>query len=164
MKIVSLKCPQCGASLDNEKSSFCSYCGARLYLDDGSKNININYKNEDVAKIREIEVNKELELNKRQEESRNGKKFVIGSILFIAFFVIGFMSLFNGIKKGSDIQEQELQSIVNEIYIDINAGKYESALIKAQSLHYTADWSNDIKEKWNDTREYLIKIIEEKMK
>lgn len=85
-------------------------------------------------------------------------------IFFIAIFIIGFASLFSGIKKESDKQERELQSIVNEIYTDINAGNYDSALIKAKSLHYTADWSDEVKEKWDDTRESLIKIIEEKIK
>jgi len=64
----------------------------------------------------------------------------------------------------SKSQEQELQNIVNENYIDINVGNYESALIKAKSLHYTANWSSEIEEKWDDTRKAIIKIIEEKMK
>lgn len=166
MELKKLRCPECGANFESdEKVSFCSHCGAKLYFDDGTKNINYNYnyKTEDMAKIKEIEVNRELELNKRQEEKKSNKNFLIGMILFIAIFIIGFASLFNGIKKGSDSQEKELQSIVNEIYADINAGNYESALIKAKSLHYTADWSHEIGEKWNDTRESLIKIIEEKM-
>ena len=94
---------------------------------------------------------------------RSQKKVGLGLILFFVIFIIGFSSLFMVIKKGSDSQERELQSIVNEVYVDINAGNYESALIKANSLHYTADWSSEIEEKWNDTRESLIKIIEEKM-
>lgn len=163
MELKKLKCPECGANFESdEKVSFCSHCGAKLFFDDGTKNINYNYnyKTEDVAKIREIEVNRELELNKRQELSRDGIKFALGVILLIAIFVIYFMSIYNK----SKLQEEELQSLVNEIYIDINAGNYDSALIKANSLHYTADWSSEIEEKWNDTRESLIKIIEGKMK
>lgn len=165
MELKKLRCPECGANFEsNEKVSFCSHCGAKLFFDDGTKTINYNYKTEDVAKIKEVEANKEIELNKRQEESRSQKKVGIGLIIFFAIFIIGFGSLFMGIKKGSDTQERELQSIVNEIYIDINTGNYETALIKAKSLHYTADWSSEIEEKWDDTRKSLIKIIEEKMK
>lgn len=167
MEIKKLKCPECGANFEgDDKVSFCSHCGAKLFFDDGTKtiNYNYNYKTEDLAKIREIEVNRELELNKRQEELHSQKKTGIGLILFFAIFIIGFASLFGGIKKGSDKQEKELQSIVNKVYADINAGNYEAALIKAKSLHYTADWSSEIEEKWDDTREALIKIIEEKMK
>ena len=64
----------------------------------------------------------------------------------------------------SKTQEKNLQNTVNEIQNNINSGNYEVALIKAKSLHYTAKWSNDIKEKWDDTRESLIEIIEGKMK
>ena len=163
MEIKKLTCPECGANFESdEKVSFCSHCGAKLFFDDGTKtvNYNYNYKTEDVAKIREIEVNRELELNKRQNESLEWKKFVIGAIVFIAFFVILFMSIYNKSKS----QEKELQSIVDSIYVDINAGNYDSALIKAKSLYPTDVWSNEQEEKWISTRESLIKLIEGKMK
>lgn len=163
MELKVLKCPECGANFESdEKVSFCSHCGAKLFFDDGTKtvNYNYNYKTEDVAKIREIEVNRELELNKRQNESLEWKKFVIGAIVVIAFFVILFMSIYNKSKS----QEKELQSIVDSIYVDINAGNYDSALIKAKSLYLTDVWSNEQEEKWNSTRESLIKLIEGKMK
>ena len=163
MEIKKLTCPECGANFESdEKVSFCSHCGAKLFFDDGTKtvNYNYNYKTEDVAKIREIEVNRELELNKRQNESLEWKKFVIGAIVVIAFFVILFMSIYNKSKS----QEKELQSIVDSIYVDINAGNYDSALIKAKSLYLTDVWSNEQEEKWNSTRESLIKLIEGKMK
>ena len=114
MELKKLKCPECGANFESdEKVSFCSHCGSKLFFDDGTKNINYNYnyKTEDVAKIREIEVNRELELNKRQELSRDGIKFALGVILLIAIFVIYFMSIYNK----SKLQEEELQSLVNEI-------------------------------------------------
>lgn len=167
MELKTLKCPECGASFENdEKVSFCSHCGTKLYFDDGTKtvNYNYNYKTEDVAQIRKIEVNRELELNKRKEEKTANKSFLIGMILFIAFFIIVFNSFFNGIKKESYAQEKELQNIVNEIYIDIDNGNYEVALIKANSLYLTEVWSSEQEEKWNNTRETLIELIEEKMK
>lgn len=70
------------------------------------------------------------------------------------------MSIYNKSKS----QEKELQSIVDSIYVDINAGNYDSALIKAKSLYLTDVWSNEQEEKWNSTRESLIKLIEGKMK
>lgn len=194
MEVKVLRCPECGASFEsNEKVSFCSHCGAKLYFDDGTKNINYNYRMEDVAKIKEVETNKELELNKMKTNSRFleskwlltflfsfgiiiiifmaifiyvsnatnlANKFWLSVLLFIVFYIVIFTYLHNK----SDKQEKELQSIVNEVYADINSGNYESALIKTKSLHYTAKWSNDIQAKWDDTRETLIKLIEDKMK
>lgn len=196
MEIKKLRCPECGANYESdEKVSFCSHCGAKLFFDDGTKtvNYNYNYKTEDAARIREIEVNRELELNKRKANSRfvdnkftlgilfsfatviivvmamfmygsnvtNLKnKFGLGVLLFFALYTVLFMYLYNKSKT----QEKNLQNMVNEIQNNINSGNYEVALIKAKSLRYTAKWSNDIKEKWDDIRESLIKIIEEKMK
>ena len=37
MKIISLRCPQCGADLNVESSRqfiFCEYCGQKIYIDD----------------------------------------------------------------------------------------------------------------------------------
>lgn len=66
MEYKSFKCPECGANIDNINASFCSSCGVKLHFDDGSKNINIHYKNEDVAKIKEVEANKEIKIKENQ--------------------------------------------------------------------------------------------------
>lgn len=193
MEYKSFKCPECGANIDNINASFCSSCGVKLQFDDGSKNINYNYKMEDVAKIKEVELNREIELNNIKTNSRfvdnkftlgilfsfatviivfmamfmygsnatNLKnKFCLGVLLFFALYTVLFIYLYNKSKT----QEKNLQNMVNEIQNNINSGNYEVALIKAKSLRYTAKWSNDIKEKWDDTRESLIEIIEGKMK
>lgn len=193
MEYKSFKCPECGANIDNINASFCSSCGVKLQFDDGSKNINYNYKMEDIAKIKEVELNREIELNKMKEKSRfvdnkftlsilfsfgtiiivfmamfiyGGNatnlmnKFWLGVLVFYALYTVTFIYLYNKSKT----QEKNLQNMVNEIQNNINSGNYEVALIKTKSLRYTAKWSNDIKEKWDDTRESLMKIIEEKMK
>ncbi len=190
MELKVLKCPSCGASFQgNEKVSFCSYCGAKLFFDNGDKNINYNYKTEDIAKIKEIELNREIELNKIKTNSRFldtkwllGFLFSFGIIIIIfmgmiiygynatnamsifwlcvLIFFILFAALFIYLSNKSKTQEKNLQDIVNEIQNNINSGNYEVALIKAKSIRYTARWSNEIKEKWDDTRETIIQIIE----
>ena len=53
MKIQSLRCPDCGASLsiDGElKQCFCQYCGAKIILDDGSTTH--TYRKVDEARIK----------------------------------------------------------------------------------------------------------------
>lgn len=165
MELKKLKCPECGANFESdEKVSFCSHCGAKLYFDDGTRNINYSYKNEDVAKIREIEVKKELELNKRQEEKKSKKVDFIVFLLTVLFMMAIPTIIFLPMENESKSQEQQLQNIVNEIYIDINSGNYDSALIKAKSLYLTDVWSSEQEEKWNSIRESLIQLIEEKKK
>ena len=52
MKIVSLKCPECGASLNIEegrKMCFCSHCGTQIMLDDEAQKIRYTFDNADEA-------------------------------------------------------------------------------------------------------------------
>ena len=45
MKIKSLNCPECGASIEIDKSRdvcFCSYCGCKIAVDEDKKEINVN--------------------------------------------------------------------------------------------------------------------------
>ena len=64
-------------------------------------------------------------------------------------------------KKESDTQEIEFQQVVDEIMKDIENGDFNSARVKAESLHYTADWSSEVEEKWDSTREELLEQIDE---
>ena len=74
MKIRSLTCPLCGANLNIEegrKTIYCSYCGAKLLLDDDS--IKITLENIDHAKLHAVDANerlrnKELDLKNKQIE------------------------------------------------------------------------------------------------
>ena len=45
MKLIKLQCPNCNSPLEVENGRnemFCQYCGTKIMLDDGSRNININ--------------------------------------------------------------------------------------------------------------------------
>ena len=87
VKMVSLKCPDCGAVLSIEegrKQCFCQFCGAKIVMDDGSTT-NI-YRDE--ARIKEAEVNEqirlkelELELSDRQQKKQTLKTKIIVSIV-----------------------------------------------------------------------------------
>ena len=68
MKLVSIKCPECNATLDisaNRKECFCSYCGNKIILDDGSCTITHIY----IDRTREKEL--DLEYAKLANEQKN---------------------------------------------------------------------------------------------
>ena len=44
--------------------------------------------------------------------------------------------------------------------IDIENNNFEDAYVKANSLYYTADYSSEIEDKWDNTRKAILKQIE----
>lgn len=97
MELKKLRCPECGANFEsNEKVSFCSHCGAKLYLDDGTKSININYKSEDMSKIKEIEANKEIELERMKIQEKHAP------ISRFRFYLYAFCSRYGCFHVGYD--------------------------------------------------------------
>lgn len=73
MKMISLKCPECGADIDIEeghKQCFCKYCGTKILIDDG--NSTYTYRKVDEARIKEAEVDKAIRLKELEiEQEKN---------------------------------------------------------------------------------------------
>lgn len=99
MKIIKVKCPSCGATLENdEKIVYCAYCGEKLLLDDEAKNINFTYRKFDEARMRENESKERIRLkeleNQEKEKEREHKTDVRTLIGCLAFILISMGSLF----------------------------------------------------------------------
>lgn len=76
MKIISLKCPECGADIDIEeghKQCFCKYCGTKILIDDG--NSTYTYRKVDEARIKEAEVDKAIRLKELEIEQEKNLQF-----------------------------------------------------------------------------------------
>ena len=94
IKLISVKCPDCGAALQFEEgrqTAFCSYCGAKILLHNENEYI---YRNIDEAEIKQAEndrifMMKELELEEKQEKHHRVLTF-IWLFITIALFAIGF--------------------------------------------------------------------------
>ena len=92
VKIISLKCPECGADISLEeghKQCFCQYCGAKIMIDDGSTTH--TYRKVDEARIKEAEVDKlirlkELEIKQKEAERKGKIKILkIKAVLLLVF-------------------------------------------------------------------------------
>lgn len=176
MRVYQMKCPACGGDIEideNRDFCFCSYCGTKVHVDDGThrveitKNINYHKTYTDEAKIRKIESEERLQERKfaaEQEERKNKKWKTLGLVLVVLACVIGYFVLFNGYfnseKAASDRQEQELQAIVDEVMQDIEDGNFDEAYIKAEKIRYTENWSSEIEDKWDAMRKEIIEQIE----
>lgn len=64
-------------------------------------------------------------------------------------------------KRESRKEEVQLQQLVEEVQTEIANKDFDAARIKVQSIQYTAGWSSDIEEKWDNIREELVKQLED---
>lgn len=107
MKLINLKCTNCGADLQvdpERKQVFCSYCGTKLLIDD--ETINITNRFIDEARLKEAEIRlKELEyeheremreelLRQEQKKSHRLSLMVYLAALVITYSVGSFRSVF----------------------------------------------------------------------
>ena len=83
MKLIAVKCPQCGADLqieEDQKICFCEYCGCRILIDDvderseQAENHNSADRHIDEKRVREAELQNERE--RRREEERRAKELL----------------------------------------------------------------------------------------
>lgn len=175
MKLYQLKCPACGGNIEIEQDKeycFCIYCGTKIYINDGTQKIeinkNINYHKTytDEAKILKIEAEERMTERKyaNEQEERKQKKWsdirtaiIVFSCFIVALILISIMV--SSAKAVSDRQEQKLQSLVDEIMIDIENENFSEAYVKVEQLYYTADYSDDITKKWDKTRKSILEQI-----
>lgn len=151
MKLQSLNCPNCNATLEIENgvdTFFCMHCGHKIVLTDMS----------DAAYRAKIQI-KALEQLERITSNQPNRKDIIKTfvaIIGIALILCGPIFI---VKYCSNKEEERLQAIVNEVLYDIENENYDIAKIKASSIYYTADWSDEIEDKWDNTREALLEVI-----
>ena len=106
VKLISIKCPDCGAALQFEEgrsTAFCSYCGAKILLHNENEYI---YRNIDEAEIKQAENDrvymlKELEMEER-EDKHHRFLTAVWLICTILSFVIGLILINTGPKDSDD--------------------------------------------------------------
>jgi len=165
MRIIKLQCDSCNGALElpvDDKVNYvhCPYCGHKYYLDDEkrettiNKNININ-KN---VTHTEHYIN-EAEVIRAKSKDKNWKRDLLVGVAIPLAAILLFCGIFGIAKHSSNVEEDKLQAIVDEVMVDIENGDFEEAYIKANTLYYTSGWSSEIEEKWDNTRESLLKQI-----
>lgn len=100
----------------------------------------------------------------KQIKSLNFKTMIALILAFgilIAMILLPFGMLNRIVSKEIKL-EKELDATVTEIQEDISNGIYDDALSKAYGLRYDENWSERKAEQWDEQREYLINLINEK--
>ena len=116
-------------------------------------------KEPDFAKIQHI-YDKKMKAIKKSK----GKfgRTLIGLVIFMVLN-IGVLAFLLGSEIRKEIKlEAQLNATVVEIQQDITDGNYDAALIKANGLRFDSSLDNDKAKQWDEQREYLIELINEK--
>ena len=96
VKMIALKCPECGAKLQIEegrKQCFCQYCGHKILLDDGSINVNVTrtYHKVDEARLKEAEVDKLIRLKELEIKQKELDRKAKGTIAKVFMTIIAIV-------------------------------------------------------------------------
>ena len=99
MKLIELKCPNCGADIQVDEGRsycFCTYCGAKAMIDDGATRIIDEAKireAEAMEKIKLAEANLEMEKFKaEQEEKRKNDVYWAWCTVISILLIIGILA------------------------------------------------------------------------
>ena len=97
MKMIKLKCPDCGAILtvnESLKTATCNFCGSQIYLDDEIKRSEHIIRNIDEARIRESDNSVKLARLKAEEKQKNVRiLIIITAVAFIFMFLFFILSI-----------------------------------------------------------------------
>ena len=96
----------------------------------------------------------------KKTKGRKTLMAILPAILILALCISYFAA--QSIKHNH--KEAQFEQTVQEIQIDVENGDYDDALIKANTLHMDDGYSSESEEHWDQQRESLIKMIEEKQK
>ena len=107
MKLVEIRCPNCGGDIKvnpEKEKLICGYCHTEFLVDDEVKKVETHHTYTDEAEIKRAEVEKEIELKKleiEEEKVKAKRKFKI--IIFatiVVLIIIGIPILVNLNKSG----------------------------------------------------------------
>lgn len=166
--MFSLTCPNCGASVDAEDgldTFYCKYCGYKIMLDGQSDaayraKTRVKQMFHEEKMLDKMQAQERYKLNqKNREEYEKIKRGILIAVACVALFFIVFGGFFGSAKRKSDKEEAMLQELVEEIQVDIANGDFDVAYVKAQSIRCTENWSDEIEEKWDNTRKAVIDQI-----
>ena len=96
-----------------------------------------------------------------------GRVLLTVALLFIIAGIGGFLGMHLISQKNSAAEEQRLEQMVSDIRADMEEGRLDEALLKAQNIKYNVGYSYDSKiqsAKWENTRSALVAEIAEEIR
>ena len=99
MELIKITCPNCKSNIkvgDNTKSVVCDYCKTEFLVDDGVVRSETHKIITDEAKLKELELKKEILDRKREEKEKKKKKDLIGwcALGLVMLFLFTFLFIY----------------------------------------------------------------------
>lgn len=105
MKVYTLFCPNCGASLNIESdknSFFCTHCGSQILVDDETQRIeitkninkNVNYTRTDNTKIEKARSEERVHIKKEETKQKKEKYDAITTIAGFSVVILLWLFIF----------------------------------------------------------------------
>lgn len=139
IKIVPLKCPQCGASIElniSRKTSFCSYCGTQVFFDDGSRTIYYNEKKEVTQNINHTKrIVDDAEIIKAKTDAKEKKNGWIALIVCLVICLGIPFGMFIKFEIEETIAESKGKVSVG-YYKDYEGKNYEAVVKQLEALGF----------------------------
>lgn len=168
MNTYALKCPNCNGDLtveDGLDTFYCKYCGYKIVLEgqsDAAYRAKTRIKgmehDERMADKKYAHEKYKIDEENKKERSKAKMGILIALACVIGYLVI-FVGYFGSAERKSEQIEEELELLVEEIMEDIENEDFDEAYIKAQSIKHTSPWSDEVEEKWENTRKEVIDQI-----
>ena len=178
MELLQLKCPNCGANLENEdelESFYCKYCGTKIILANQQPSaIKAKAKIAVTNKLieqRRYEMEREdrnrnierAEKEKEQERSeRSNLKVLFICVVLLIICMIGLDIIQKEEEKKHIEKVEYLQTLENEIAEAIKNEDFDTATILTNKLYCDDGYSTKETEAWDNKRRGFLQIIEQK--
>ena len=119
--LIAMTCPKCGASIQQQEGrdvAYCSYCGTKLLVDDGSAKV--TYRTVDEARIRELEIEQERERRRTElEEKRRPGRVKLSIVLGGTGFLMMLVGWFAAYSSGDSDSPWYLVAIMGMLFLMI---------------------------------------------
>lgn len=91
LNVISLKCPECGATLNIEQGrqqAFCTYCGAKNFINNENEYV---YRHIDEAAMQQSDNDRAVKMKQMEIEDDENKRDFLMIVFLLGFALIMFL-------------------------------------------------------------------------
>lgn len=114
-----------------------------------------------LVEIENLYKSKQKQIKKEEAKKEESKRKILSWFVAISIMIMLIVMIVVFSSREANL-DKKLNATLVEIQEDISNGDYDNALIKANGLRYDKSLDSDKAEQWEEQREYLMNLINEK--